>query len=1126
MNPPDKKYCYGNLLTRLCPHKSLLLVCLLISSWLTAQQSSVKFTHITNLDGLSQSTVQVMLKDRYGFMWFGTQEGLNRYDGYNFKVYRHQVKDTTSLRRSNVISLHEDRQGILWVGTASGALSMYDRKRDCFIHYKESHGNFTGLSQSSVTAIYDDKQNNFWVGTYWKLNLLNRKTGKITQFGHDSKDDASISSDGINCILEDSKNNLWIGTSGGLNLLNRKTNKFTHYLHHDNDFLSISDNNITAIKEDELGRLWIGTNNGLNLFNRENGSFTRFTNNPADATTLQNNQITAIENAGNGKLWIGTLSALESFDINKKTFTHFYYNPDESTSLARNANIVSLLRDKQGILWVATYQGGINKYDKYLTYFDIYRNHPSDYRSLSFNTITGFAEKPGGDTWITTGGGALNLWERSTGHFQRFNPDPSSKDSLATWGLLCVYQSKKTNYLYIGTYGSGMDRYDPKTRIFKHYTKGDAASHLNNDAVYAIYEDSKGNIWMGTNGGGVNVLNDSTGIITKYVSDPDNQNTPTGNFIRCFYEDKKGRIWVGSSTGLSAYDPAKKIFSRYDFSNTLFESDMIISLYEDKHGNIWVGTLAGGLNLLDPDTKKLTLYTVENGLPDNTINSIIEDDNGYLWLSTNNGISRFDPAKKTFKNSSLYNGIQSFEFSMGAGLKTSKGEILFGGVNGFNSFNPNNLVENSNIPPIVLTDFRIFNKSVKVDKPGSPLKENIGHTRELTLSHEQTIFTIEFAALGFTASEKNQYSFMLEGFDKGWNTGFQRAATYTNLDAGEYTFRVKASNNDGWWSKETILKIVITPPFWKTWWFISLVVIIVASAIYLVYRFRVNAINAHKILLEQQVTERTESLATMTQNERAARHEADQANIELGKKNKELEQFAYVASHDLQEPLRTTSSFVEKFQNQYHGRLDANADKYLAYIVQSTDRMRVLIKDLLDYSRIGAKQNLERIDCKVMLNEVLADLGMAIEDANAHIEVCPLPVVEGYSTELKGLFQNLLLNAVKFRKKDIHPQIKVCVKDSNDHWEFSFADNGIGIDEKYSEKIFVIFQRLHTRAEYQGSGIGLSHCKKIVELHNGKIWVKSAPGEGSTFYFTIPKKIKHETKKAAMPFSDSLLSSN
>src|ERR1035437_4479334 len=1097
----------GNQLIRIQPWRSLLLGCLLACCFfvLNAQQSLVKFTHITNLDGLSQSTVQAILKDRYGFMWFGTQDGLNRYDGYTFKVYRHQPKDSGSLRRSNIMSLYEDRQGTLWVGTANGALSMYDRKNDAFIHVKESSGNYQGLSQRSITSMYEDRQNNFWIGTYWRLNLLDRKTGKIIQFGHDAADTTSISNDGITSIFEDTKNNLWIGTSAGLNILNRKTKKFKHYIHDDSKNNSLSNNNITVIKEDSRNRLWIGTVDGLNLFDPATQSFIRFKNVPGDPASIMDNRITAIEDAGDGKLWVGTGSSLDLFDAGKRSFTHFTSNLDEPTSLYRNGNVMSMLYDKEKILWVGTYQGGINKYDKYLTYFDTYRNKPSDIMSLSFNTITSFAEKPDGDIWISTGGGALNLWKRSANQFIRFNPDPKNKNSRATWGLLCLVQSKKNDYLWIGTYGSCIDRYDPKTNTFKHYTKGDAPNQLNNDAVYAIFEDSKGNIWMGTNGGGVNVLNPATGIITKYLQNPDNANTVAGNFIRCFCEDKKGNIWIGTTDGLSTFDPASGNFTRFDQSNTALESDVIFSLYEDSKGNMWVATLGGGINLLDSRPKKVTAYTTNDGLPGNTVNYISGDDKGYLWLSTNNGISRFDPEKKSFKNSGLYNGIQSFEFSQGAGLKTRNGELLFGGVNGFNAFDPDDLVENRNIPPVVITNFKLFNKPVTVAEKNSPLEQDITQTKELTLSYDQSIITFEFAALGFTASEKNQYAFMLEGFDKKWNyVGYQRTATYTNLDPGTYTFRVKASNNDGLWNEEaTSLKIIITPPFWLTWWFKILAVLIIVGGAIGFYRYRVNAINKQKINLQQHVQEQTRQLLKSTEEEHKSRKEAEQANIDLERKNKELEQFAYVASHDLQEPLRTTSSFVELIQKQYKGQLDEKADKYFSFIAQSSDRMKVLIKDLLDYSRIGRKKELEEVDCNIMLNEVLADLGTAINETGAEITTEQLPVVNGYLTEIKQLFQNLIINAIKFRKKTIPPQINISVQKISGYWQFAFKDNGIGIAKENNERIFIIFQRLHTRNEYEGSGIGLSHCKKIVEQHKGRIWVESAPGEGSTFHFTI-----------------------
>lgn len=1094
-----------NQLVRIRPY-CLLLFCLLQSCHflLNAQLPAVKFTHLTNMDGLSQSSVQAILKDKYGFMWFGTQDGLNRYDGYTFKVYRHQPKDPGSLRKSHITSLYEDRQGNLWVGTLNGALSMYDRKHDSFIHFKETNGELTGLSQKTITALYEDRENNFWVGTYWKLNLLNRQTGQVTQFGHDAKDPASISNDGITAIFEDSKNNLWIGTSAGLNVLDQKTKKFKRYFHEDARSNSLSHNHITVIKEDSRGRLWIGTDDGLNLFDPATESFTYSRNDPSNPTSISNSRITAIENADNGKLWIGTGTSLELFDADKM-FIHFTSNPNDPTSLFRNSSIMSLLYDKEGILWAGTSQGGINRYDKHLTYFDTYRNNPGDPLSLSYNAVSSFAENRDGDIWIGTGGGALNLWKRSDNQFIRYNPDPLNKNSLSNWGILCLYQSKKNDYLWIGTYGSCIDRYDPKTNTFKHYTKGSAPDQLNNDAAYTIFEDSQGNIWIGTNGGGVNVLDPATGIITKHLSNSDNPNTVAGNYVRCFYENKKGNIWIGTTAGLSRFDPVTGNFTRYDQNNTAMESDVIYSLYEDRKGNMWAGTLGGGLNLVD-NTGNITTYTVNDGLPDNTINSIQEDDKGCLWLSTNNGISCFDPAKKTFKNSSVYNGIQSFEFSQGAGFKTRKGDILFGGVNGFNIFNPAYLPENKNIPPVIITNFKLFNKTVTINEENSPLKQDITQTKSLTLSYKQSIITFEFAALGFTASAKNQYAFQLEGFDKEWNTGYQRMATYTNLDPGVYIFKVKAANNDGLWNEEvTSLRLIITPPFWKTWWFKVLVILIISGSAYAFYKIRIRTISKHKRLLEQKVEQRTKSLAAMTESERIARQEADRANEELEKKNIELEQFVYIASHDLREPLRTTSGFVNLLQKNYKGKLDEKADSYFAYILQAAERMKRLINDLLDYSRVGNNKEMEQLNCNIILEEVVTDLGVALNEAQANITADRLPMIMGYSTSLKQLFQNLTANAIKFRKKGVAPEIRIMAEEKEDAWQFSFADNGIGIEKKHTEKIFVIFQRLHNRQEYEGSGIGLAHCKKIVDLHNGKIWVESVPGEGSTFHFTIKK---------------------
>jgi signal transduction histidine kinase/ligand-binding sensor domain-containing protein len=1089
---------------------------LTFSHFVPQAQTDIKFTHLTNIEGLSQSTVQAIVKDRFGFIWFGTQDGLNRYDGYTFKVYRHQPKDSTSLHRSHILSLCEDSRGNLWVGTSNGSLSCYDRRRDAFVHVKVAKDGSEGLSQKSVTTIYEDKQRNLWIGTYWQLNLLDRETGKITQFGNNPSDPHSISGDGITAIFEDSRNTLWVGTTQGLNILDRKTRTFRRFFQTP-DPSSISDNNITAVFEDSRHRLWVGTNNGLNLFNEKTGTFSRFQHNPNIPASFANNQITAIQEAEAGKLWVGTKSSLELFDPERSTAIHFGNDPNVSTSLNKNGCVTALLKDREGILWVGTFQGGLNKHDPHLTYFDSYRNNPNDFHSLSFNVVTAFAEKPNGDVWVGTSGGALNLWQKATNKFLRFNPNPANKNALANWGIQCLYQGKKNDYLWIGMYGSCIDRYDPKTNVFKHYTKGDRADQLNNDAVYAVFEDSKSNIWIGTNGGGVNVLDQSTGVITKYTHDPENPASLASNFVRCFFEDKKGNIWVGGTGGISIFHPQSRTFTSFNQSNTALESDFVFSIFEDSRSNMWIGTLGGGLNKLDTLHKTVINYSTFNGLPDNTINSIVEDRNGYLWISTNNGISRFDPQKGTFKNMGLENGIQSFEFSQGAGLLTRNGEILLGGTNGFNVVHSDQLIKNDHASKVVITGFNLFNKPVPVGGESSPLSQDISETKEIRLSYDQSIITFEFVALNLTVSNKNQYAFMLEGFDKEWNyDGANRRATYTNLSPGTYVFKVKAANNDGLWNENaTSIRVVIEPPFWETWWFrLGLIAAAIGSVI-LLYRTRLAKIKRQKELLEKQVLERTETLAKITFDEQKARQEANEANIELERKNRELEQFAYVASHDLQEPLRTTASFAELLQQQYKGTLDEKADKYLTFIVQASDRMKVLVNDLLEYSRIGRKKEHALVDCGQVVQEVLADLGMAISESKAQLEIGELPVIRAYPTEIKQVFQNLIVNAIKFRKKDIPPQISIQARHKERHWHFTVADNGIGMDMKHSERIFVIFQRLHTRNEYQGSGIGLSHCKKIVELHKGKIWVESVPGEGSCFHFTI-RDIAEEKAVAGM----------
>ena len=1078
-----------------------LLIVIFSPALTSAQIQNVKFTHLTNLDGLSQSSVETFLKDKQGYMWFGTQDGLNKYDGYKFTVYRYNLNDRKSLRRSYIYSLCEDHLGNIWVGTNDGGLSMYDRRHDSFINYGAEPENLKKLSNNSITAIYEDKRNNLWIGTYYNLNLFNRKTGEVIRFEADSANNTSLSHPGITSIFEDRKHNLWIGTHKGLNILDRKTKRFRRYFNQPSDSASISSSYILNITEDGLGNLWIGTENGLNLFDYKSQKFKRYQQKSSSRNSIANNRITGVADAGNGELWVGTADGLDLLDIRKNVFTHFRAINTDERSLARTSSVNSLFYDKVGILWVCTAEGGLNIFNKNLPYFDLYRNNPNNYETLSFNSVTGFAEKKDGNIWITTGGGALNLWNRKTNIFTHFNPDPANSNSLAIWGLLCVIQSKINDYVWIGTYGKGLERFDPKTNIFKHYPPGKAENEVNSNAIYSLFEDSKGNIWMGTNGGGVNVLNPTTNKIKKYLADFINTSTIASNYVRAFCEDKQGNIWIGSTNGLAKLDVRTEKITRFDPHFTKLSSNLISALCADNEDNIiWIGTRGGGISELNLKNYEVITYSESSGLSNNTINAIVPDGLNNLWVSTNNGISKFNLKTKKIKNYNLSNGLQSFAFAGGAGFRANNGDVFFGGENGFNVFNPSTLPENIVFPPVVISDFQLFNKRLFVGSKGSPLKQQISETREITLTHDQSVITFEYTALSFTASSQNQYAYTLVGFDKGWNyVGTARKATYTNLDPGEYTFKVKAANNDGLWNNDgTSIKLIILPPIWMTWWFRVVLSFVIATIIYIAYHYRIKSIEAQKLHLEQQVQARTREVFMQAQN-------LEKVNMELLKTNADLDSFVYSASHDLRAPLTSILGLVNLVKIKVQETEIVGLLNLMEVCVHSLD---TFIKDIIDFSRNSRTEiEYEMINFEEIISQSIDQLRFMEEAKKIEITYHIQGDFEFTSDKkrIAVIVNNLLSNAIKYSDPEKpNPQISIDVQKQANFAQVIVQDNGLGISAENSSKIFNMFYRAASKKT--GAGLGLYIVQEILTKLGGAVKVYSRPGEETIFTVDIPQQ--------------------
>jgi PAS domain S-box-containing protein len=833
-----------------------------------AQKQNLRFEHLGIDQGLSQSNVICVLQDSRGFMWFGTRDGLNKYDGYKFTVYKNNADDKNSISNNYVQAVKEGKNGCLWIATRGGGLNRYDRQKNQFTSFKHDPKNKYSISSDIVNAVWEDRQGIIWIGTEdGGLNMFDPGKNQFITYTCNKNDNNSLSDLFVRDILEDSEQNLWIATNnGGLNLFNRKNNTFTRFQHDKNDSKSISSNNLYTLFEDSKHRLWIGTNgSGLDMLNRESGEFYHYKHDAADANSLANDYVHAI-NEDKNNLWIGTENGgLSILDPSGNVFTNYASDEFDNSSLSNNS-IYSICKDNKNNIWIGTFNAGLNIVNRDAVKFSHYQHIPFK-NSLSNNKVLCIYEDSKDNIWIGTDGGGLNQFDPKTSSFTDYRHQPGNKNSICGDYVLSVREDYKNN-LWIGTWADGITVFNRAENSFRHF-KNDPAdkSSLSCNNAWAIFEDKDKNMWIGTHGGGLNLYDPGNDSFTNYQFDESDPSSLSNNNVHAIFEDNEGYLWISTEGGgLNRFDKNKKAFTRFihDDNKNSISNNVVGAIHEDGNGILWISTMAG-LNRLDRKTNTFTVYTTKDGLPNNTIFGILEDNNNNLWISTNQGISRFNTGTKTFKNFGVADGLQSNEFKEEAFCKSRYGVMYFGGNNGINKFSPYNIRDIPFEPPLVITGFQVFNKEVAIadeNNRASPLKKDITETKEITLSYKSSVISFEFASLNYTSTEKKQYAYMLEGFDKTWNeVGTKRNATYTNLDPGKYIFKVKGMNNEGNWSAHvTSVQLTITPPFWQTWWFRTAAALFVLGCLFGFYRYRMSAVTRQKAKLEMQVKERTDEV--------------------------------------------------------------------------------------------------------------------------------------------------------------------------------------------------------------------------------------------------------------------------
>ena len=1062
------------------------------------------FTKYPIESGLSQSVVNSIFQDVKGYIWVGTQNGLNRFDGYNFEIFTYKPSDTTTISNNWIYSIAEDRNGNLWIGT-KGGLNQFVRSEKKFRRINWINGYSTNLTDH-VYDVLVSKSGKIIVNTPPVLTIWDPGIKKFSHYTSELPFDGAVKDNRIP-LLEDRTGLIWIGSTRGLACFNPLTEKFTYFHHDPKDLNSLCDDNITALYEAKDGNLWIGTSNGLNLYEKKLNVMKVIMKDRLHGQSLSSQFIHAITGDPSGNIWVGTEGGgLNRISRSKEGTISIENYTNELHGLSHNI-VFSLWVDRSENLWIGTLQG-LSKTDLKPRKFNLYRTSdtPTPINLLG-NVIASIYKDDDGLLWVGNWGQGLNIVNRKTGKVMHFSSKHTGNFYIPNDFVHAIFRDAGKN-IWIGTRDGILvyDRARNSFTRFREFFHGKNLPDLSNMRIYMIIRSRDNSYWIGTQNGlyRVNLYKDEIEIFN--VQGPAQQRI-SGNQIFCLLEDRDGLIWIATLSGLDVYNPKTKKIKHYQKDpgnpNSLCDN-FVTALCEDHDGNIWIGTNSY-LNKFRKHDSTFVYYAQESNFPNNLIYQITEDERKNLWFATGGGLCRLDPATGRFRTYTVEEGLQSMEFNLRANFKSSDGEVFFGGMNGFNSFYPNSLKDNPFIPEIVFTSCYKTTKAEKV-------YFDVENAREVEFNYDDHTFTIEFAALEFTNPEKNRYAYMLKGVSNEWiETGNRRFVPFSNLPPGEYTFKVKGSNNDGIWNESgPSLRIIIRPPWWRSTWAWTTYIIILAGAILLYIRMRERNHVRERNLLEQKVHLRTLQIEAQNAQIMQKNDELNDLNKTLTALNSTKDKFFSIIAHDLRNPFHTILGLSEIVIGNIGKEDSEKIRKSVSDIRDAAKHTFDLLQNLLIWARsqTGAldfqpvsfdlsERILENIDL-VKSQAEKKDIDLSYRDT------APV-LVTGDKRMIDTVLRNLLTNAIKFTQQ--HGKVTIIANEIDGHFEVMVQDTGIGIEEANIKKIFLLenkYTRKGTEME-RGSGLGLVLCREFIEKNKGTIRVVSEPGKGSTFIFTIPK---------------------